>query len=684
MLRALPKHALSTLLTTVTAAGLVVAPALVTAAPALAAGSGTAQSTLVSTVPSTATPNISDGIVYAITKVGDQVVAGGTFTTVVDRKSKVSHSQPYVAAFDATTGVVSTGFAPVLDGSVQAVAPGPIADTVYVGGFFKTVNGVKSKGITLLDTQTGKIVAGFKPPALDGAVQSIALVGNELILGGTFTTANSQPRGGLVSLNPTTGALDSYLQVQLAGHHNYTGSGAQGAVGVHSLAASPDGSRLVVLGNFKTADGFARDQIVLIDLGSTAATVDQNWATLRYTATCASSSYDSYVNDVQWSPDGSYFVTDATGGSGPNNMNTDGTRSLCDAAARWNAGDTGTDVAPAWVDFTGNDTLESVAISGTAIYVGGHERWLNNPSGSDSAAAGAVPRPGIAALDPSNGLPLAWNPGRNPRGKGAYALYLSDDGLYVGSDTDWIGDFTYKRQKIAFFPLAGGSAPASTSVASLPANVYLGGPEYSNGRPQDSDVLEYRPMSQTQVGATTTLPQSGPAWSTVQGAFVVGNTLYYGSDNQLSAASFDGSSVGTATAVDPYDGGTWQNVATGSGQTYRGVAVNYYRELSQVTGAFYQGGKLYYTLKNRPDLYWRYFTPDSGVVGAQEFSVPVSGFDRVAGMFASGDTLYYANAQDGSLHAMSFVGGVPAPATGTVVDRSNDWRAHNLFLYGSA
>jgi hypothetical protein len=660
--------------------------ALATAPTASAVGSGTQQPTLVATAPSRATPNITDGIVYAITKVGSQIIVGGSFTTVQNPGSSTAISRPYLLAFDATTGTVSTSFAPVLDGTVEAVQPGPSPNTVYVGGYFKTANGAKSKSVTLLDTTTGAIVGGFKPPALNGAVWSLATVPGHLLVTGSFTTANSLARGGLVSLNPTTGALDSYLSVQLAGHHNYTGGGgAQGPVGGRAMAVSPDNTRLVVLGNFKTADGRPRDQMVMIDLGSSSAGVDPNWKTLKYTAACASSAFDTYVTDVQWASDGSYFVTVATGGGGPNSLNTDGSRSLCDAAARWSAADTGSNVSPVWVDYTGNDTLWSVAISGTAIYVGGHQRWMNNYSGNDSAGQGAVPRPGLAALDPASGAPLKWNPGRNPRGKGAYALYLSDNGLYVGSDTDWFGNFAYKRQKIGFFPLAGGVAPASTSVATLPANVYLGGPSTGGRRPSYTDDLDYRPMSQTQVGATTTLPPGSLAWSTVRGAFVVGNTLFYGTTlNRFYQASFDGSAVGASSAVDPYNDPAWCSVQTGSGQTYCGVGVNYYGQLSSVSGAFYQNGRLYYTLQSQGTLYWRWFSPDSGIVGSQQFSVAANPLSNAAGLFASGNTLYYANKNDGSLHAMDFSGGVPNPGTDTVVNNSQDWRARNLFLYGTA
>ena len=103
-------------------------------------------------------------------------------------------------------------------------------------------------------------------------------------------------------------------------------------------------------------------------------------------------------------------------------------------------------------------------ITEKAVYVGGHQRWNNNSDGVDYANQGAVPRPGLAALDIESGVPIEWNPGRLPRGLAVFAIYASPTGLWVGSDTDYFGNFKYKRPKLGYFPLAGGYAAASDTA----------------------------------------------------------------------------------------------------------------------------------------------------------------------------------------------------------------------------
>lgn len=824
-----------------------------TAAGLTSAGAASAapnHTTLVKTVPSTASPDIMDGTVYAIFDAGTKIIAAGSFTRVQNRGSDVDITRNYVLAFDKATGTVDTAFAPTVDNEVYAVVAGPTAGTVFLAGKFNTVNGVTRRKVALVNVGTGALVTSFAGPAFNGLVNDVALVGGRLLVGGIFTSAGStNPRGGLASLNASTGALDSYLTTTLTEHHNYDGvSGASAGVGASKLAVSPDGRQLVVIGNFKKADGVLHDQIVKLDLGATAATI-ADWNTSRYTPRCAYWAFDTYMRDVAYAPDGSYFVVVTTGAA---NAGT-----LCDSATRWESGATGTELQPTWADFSGGDTFLSVGISEQAVYVGGHLRWLNNSFGTDAAGTGAVGRASIAALDPRSGLPMSWNPGRHPRGVGVSEMLVTPSGLWLGSDTSWIGNFQYRRERIAFFPLTGGAAPHPTTTAGLPGDVFraglpaptnvlyrvnAGGPLvgaadngpdwtadddgnpspyhnsgsstagfgtvgsvdatvpagtptalYSDERWDPSGdpemrwqfpvpagteiqvrlylanrydgtsapgsrifdvaldgvtVLDDLDLSGTvghnvgtmraftivsdgsvdidfghvvenplidgieivktgpppagtgdevqvrsydggsAVGTASTLANpDGTAWSTARGGFWVGGTLFYGMNGTLWRRTFDGTTFGTPKQVDPYHDAYWDAVETDSGptgQTYVGVASTFYGEIPNVTGMFYTAGRLYYTLAGQSGLYWRWFTPDSGVVGAEKFTVAgVSGFADSGGIFLNGNTLYKVNRSTGDLASTDWSGGVPTGAftvrSGPAVD-GTDWRARAVFV----
>ena len=483
-----------------------------------------AQSGLVGSVPANYTPNIDGGIVFAITQSGSWIIAGGTFTSATQHGTTTAIPTTGIVAFDQTTGAIDTAFAPTLDGEVDSLLTGPTPNTVYVGGKFTNVNGVHAKGLTLLNLSDGSIVPGFTSPFLDGPVNSMRLTNGRLLITGAFHTAGGVTHNGLAAINPTTGATLPYLGVQLSGHHNP--NNGTGAVGGRAMDVSPDGTRAIVVGDFKMADGVVHDQVVMLDLGSTSAVIDPNWNTNEFTANC-SRSFDSYVEDVSFAPDGSYFAIATTGGGGISN-NPDGTRSLCDSASRWATTDTGSTVQPTWVDYSGNDSFWCIAVTGAAIYVGGHERFMNNPNGSDNAAPGAVPRPGIAALDPVSGMPLKWNPGRNPRGAGAYALLATSLGLYVGSDTNYFGNYTYKRDEIGFFPLNKGYTPAPTTTTALPSNVYETGPL---AQAATSNIL-YRVNA---AGPALAALDNGPNWMADQSSSDPGAAYH---NNQSSTASY--------------------------------------------------------------------------------------------------------------------------------------------------
>jgi hypothetical protein len=177
----------------------------------------------------------------------------------------------------------------------------------------------------------------------------------------------------------------------------------------------------------------------MIDTSGPSASL-ADWYTDVYRGPC-DNSFETYLRGVDFAPDGSYFVVVATGRlTGPGRM--------CDSASRFEVTGAGQH-RPTWVNFTGGDSLYAVSVTGSAVYVGGHERWLDNPGGNNSAGPGAVSRLGIGAIDPRTGRALPWNPTRS-RGVGVRALVATPTGLLVGSDTDQLGHEYHGR--LGMFP----------------------------------------------------------------------------------------------------------------------------------------------------------------------------------------------------------------------------------------
>ncbi len=106
---------------------------------------------------------------------------------------------------------------------------------MYAGGTFTTVNGATHRNLALLDSGNGSLVAGFRAASLNGAVNDLALSGGRLHVGGVFTTAAGIGHGGLVTLSPTSGAVDPYMAIDVSVNHNWDGTGARAAVGVSKL-----------------------------------------------------------------------------------------------------------------------------------------------------------------------------------------------------------------------------------------------------------------------------------------------------------------------------------------------------------------------------------------------------------------------------------------------------------------
>jgi hypothetical protein len=392
-----------------------------------------AQPVVVSANPVDYTPHVLDGTVWALAVVGDTVVVGGSFTKVTDSAGKHTLARRNIFAYGLSDGVIRP-FAPTVDGAVYSLAAGANG-TVYAGGGFKTVNGVRQRGLAQLAVSSGRRVTAFGAKINWGDVRTMRASGSRLYVGGTFSAINGIPRVGLARLGTTTGAVDRGFDGKLS-------APGLSRTRVEHLDISPDGRRLVAVGALLRANGLDRAQLVMYDAAGLRATV-LNWFTDAYKPACMQG-FDTYLRQVKFSPDGSYFVVAATG-------RTSSPTKLCDSAARFETAGTGRH-NPTWVQRTGGDSLYAVAVTGAAVYLGGHQRYLDNAHGTDAKGPGpgAVSRVGIGAVNPVNGRALTWNPTRD-RGIGVRAFAAVPSGLIVGSDTTRLGKEYHGR--IGMFPL---------------------------------------------------------------------------------------------------------------------------------------------------------------------------------------------------------------------------------------
>jgi hypothetical protein len=621
---------------------------------------------IVSANPADNTPHVMNGSVNAITQVGNKIIAAGTFTKVSPAGTYADTADDLVRnrifAFDATTGAIDTAFNPNMSRPVNSL------DTdgtyVYAAGTFTSVGGNTAIKRVVKLTAAGAVVAGFKAVP-NSAVNEVVVRGSRVYVGGDFTSVRSggvtTGRAALAALDATTGAVLPGVDVPFTGVYDPANDGA-GSTSIRRFDVTADGSRLAAVGNFAQVGGQPRVQIAVLDTSGATARVAA-WSTDRYDRAhnnCASG-YNTFTRDIDFAPDGSYFVISTTGAFAGGAAS--GT--MCDTVSRWETRSTGND--PSWVDYAGGDTTYGVAVTGSAVYVGGHFRWFNNPFQGDDAGPGTVRRRGIAALDAVNGLPLSWNPGR-ARGVGAQAMFATTQGLWVGSDTTKIGRETHGR--VAFMPLAGGTAVPATPAAVLPNDLF--GAQHTAGT-GTAGVLQRRAVdsSGAPIGSPS-VASSSMDWSSVRGAFLLNGTLYYGlPDGGMYKRTFNKATgaIGAQRVVNLYD-----DPDTGQRIPFA---------IANMTGMFYDPAthRIYYTVSGDGRLFYRYFTPESEVVGAQTFVEESSGtaFADVAGMTLASGRILYGSSVDGALRSQPFANGrVTGPAT--VLSTDGTWRYRALFV----
>jgi PKD repeat protein len=194
----------------------------------------------------------------------------------------------------------------------------------------------------------------------------------------------------------------------------------------------------------------------------------------------------------------------------------------------------------------------------------------------------------------------------------------------------------------------------------------LPGPVYRLGT-----TTTVRQYDGTTAGAATSVNTGGINFGSARGAVMIDGVLYTGnSDGTLTRRSFNGTTFGASSTVN-----------------LLGLTA-FATDLRNATGMFFSNGRLFYTVAGQSSLYYRYFTPESQVIGATRFvaSGDITGvsWGQVSGMFLSGNQLYWGTSADGNLHRLNFAGNAPVAGTAVVTSGpgidGQDWRSNGTFL----
>ena len=365
--------------------------------------------------------------VRQIAQCGNTMYAVGTFTAITQGGTTFPRNN--VFSFSASKPYTMTSWNPNVNGIVNGITFSPDCSTAYLGGKFSTVGGVAAKNLAAVSTSSGALITGFGHSA-SGQVETLQYYNGHILTGGYFTSINnSSANAYMASLNPTTGKDDGFIHLGISGNYQFPGVSSN-PTRVFNQQLSHSGTLDMVEGDFTSVGGQPRQQMFMLDLSGSTATVT-GWTSPELNTDC---NYNEafYAQAAAWSADDStIYVGDHrlqaerhTGRElprGPGPVTRRSPTRPPRPASRTRGSTT-----------PGCDSLYAAAADSTTAYFAGHERWSANPNGCDVAGPGAIDAPGIEGLSPATGA-LTYNPTRG-RGLGADDMLVTSAGLWIASD----------------------------------------------------------------------------------------------------------------------------------------------------------------------------------------------------------------------------------------------------------
>ena len=192
------------------------------------------------TVTADSLPTVQiNGIVWDQAIVGNTVYAAGSFSSA--RPAGAAAGQNQVArsnllAYDITTGELIGSFAPNINGQVRQVEASPDGKRLYIVGDFTSINGSTRNRVAAFDLPAGTL-SSFNPNS-NGVTIGVAATNDTVYITGTFGRVSNVDRHGAAAITKDGALLPWAPVLELR----------QGRV----VTVSPDGSKVVLGGNFRT------------------------------------------------------------------------------------------------------------------------------------------------------------------------------------------------------------------------------------------------------------------------------------------------------------------------------------------------------------------------------------------------------------------------------------------------
>jgi hypothetical protein len=231
--------------------------------------------------------------VQAFTQSGNRMYVGGNFRYVQQDSAGTGRvEQPFLAAFDITTGEWVSSFRPVLNEQVRALATLP-SGVVVAGGSFTQANGQPASAVVALDPTTGATSTTWKV-GIENRVTGVALRVNSIDVSAPYVYIGGNVSHFTGSTSTTARYMRMLGRVSSTDGLPSTGWNPNLNGAVKDVDASTDGTRVYASGYFTTANGVAAKNAAAIMNTAGAPLATPAWSPVW----SSSKSYQQAIEEV--------------------------------------------------------------------------------------------------------------------------------------------------------------------------------------------------------------------------------------------------------------------------------------------------------------------------------------------------------------------------------------------------